>query len=145
MVGVSGMVPALICLDADGRVFVPPSSRMTRAPPRRSTGCATGCRGADFLAATGQPISQQLVLPRLLWLRTHEPDVYRRIRRILGSYDSITHRLTGEWSLERNWALESGFWDARHGGWYAPALRGHGDAGVVAAAGARAARRWWAR
>jgi xylulokinase len=30
--------------------------------------------------------------------------------------------MTGEWSLERNWALESGFWDARRHDWYAPAF-----------------------
>jgi xylulokinase len=122
MVGVSGMVPALICLDADGRVLRPSIQQNDARAAAEIAALRDRLPGAEFLAATGQPISQQLILPRLLWLRRHEPDVYRRIRRILGSYDLVTHRLTGEWSLERNWALESGFWDARHSGWYAPAF-----------------------
>ncbi len=122
MVGVSGMVPALICLDAEGRVLRPSIQQNDARAAAEITALRGRLSGAEFLAATGQPISQQLILPRLLWLRRHEPDVYRRIRRILGSYDLVTHRLTGEWSLERNWALEAGFWDARHGGWYAPAF-----------------------
>ena len=122
MVGVSGMVPALICLDDAGRVLRPSIQQNDARSVAEIVALRASLSAEDFLAATGQPISQQLVLPRLLWLRRHEPDVYRRIRRILGSYDLVTHRLTGEWSLERNWALESGFWDARRHDWYAPAF-----------------------
>ena len=121
MVGVSGMVPALICLDADGRVLRP-SIQQNDARTVAEIEALRGLLPADFHAATGQPISQQLVLPRLLWLRAHEPDVYRRIRRLQGSYDLVAHRLTGEWSLEQNWALEAGFRDARRGAPYAPAF-----------------------
>jgi xylulokinase len=121
ILGVSGMVPALICLDADGRVLRP-SIQQNDARAAEEIEALRAVLPADFHAATGQPISQQLVLPRLAWLRRHEPDVYRRIRRLQGSYDLITHRLTGEWSLERNWALEAGFWDARCGAPYGPAF-----------------------
>ena len=124
MVGVSGMVPALICLDADGRVLRPSIQQNdARARPRRSP--RFGATAGRRLPRRHRPahLASSSILPRLLWLRRHEPDVYRRIRRVLGSYDLVTHRLTGEWSLERNWALESGFWDARRGAWYAPALR----------------------
>ena len=122
MVGVSGMVPALICLDAAGRVLRPSIQQNDARTSAEIVALRASLSAGDFLAATGQPISQQLVLPRLLWLRRHEPDVYRRIDRLLGSYDLVTHRLTGEWSLERNWALESGFWDGRRHGWYEPAF-----------------------
>jgi xylulokinase len=122
MVGVSGMVPALLCLDGAGRLLRPSIQQNDARTEAEIEWLRGRLPAPDFFAATGQPLSQQLVLPRLLWLRTHEPELHRRIRRVLGSYDWITHRLTGEWSLERNWALESGFWDARHRGWYAPAL-----------------------
>ena len=130
MVGVSGMVPALICLDDAGRVLRPSIQQNDARAAAEIVALRASLSAEDFLAATGQPISQQLVLPRLLWLRRHEPDVYRRIRRILGSYDLVTHRLTGEWSLERNWALESGFWNARRHEWYAPAFAAVGTPGT---------------
>jgi xylulokinase len=75
-----------------------------------------------FSAATGQPLSQQLVAPKLLWISRHEPHVYRAIHRVMGAYDYVRLRLTGEQALEQNWALESGLWDARCRAWYHPVL-----------------------
>lgn len=121
-VSVSGMVPALVLLDADGHVLRPAIQQNDARAGRELDWLAARLDAAAFLAATGQPLSQQLVPPRLLWLRRHEPDVAAAIRRVAGSYDWITHRLTGEWSVERNWALEAGLWDARHDRWYGPML-----------------------
>jgi xylulokinase len=126
VVGVSGMVPALVLLDAAGRVLRPAIQQNDARTAAELAWLAGRVDPAAFLAATGQPLSQQLVPPRLLWLRAHEPGVYARIARVLGSYDWITHRLTGAWSLERNWALEAGFWDAGRERWYAPMLEAAG-------------------
>jgi xylulokinase len=71
------------------------------------------CRAAldeeSFLALTGTGYSQQLVGPKLMWLRTHEPDVFARATHVLGASDYITYRLSGSLQVEHNWALESGF------------------------------------
>ncbi|MFO1067672.1 MAG: FGGY family carbohydrate kinase [Geminicoccaceae bacterium] len=114
-VGVTGMLPAVVLLDADGR------------PIRRSIQQSDGRVGAEvealarevdagtFLARTGNGVNQQLVATKLRWLARHEPAAFARIATVLGSYDFIVHRLTGAWSLERNWALESGFYDLGRG------------------------------
>ena len=121
-VGVSGMAPALVLLDEAGRVLRP-SIQQNDARTAREIGELTDRLDADaFFAATGQPVSQQLVAPKLRWLARHEPGVARAVRRVLGSYDYVTWRLAGEWTIEQNWALESGFWDARARHWYAPML-----------------------
>ena len=110
-IGVTGMLPATVLLDGQGR------------PVRRSIQQSDGRVAAEveelrrevdeaaFLARTGNGINQQLVATKLRWLRRHEPEALSRTRRLLGAYDFIVHRLTGAWSLERNWALESGFYD----------------------------------
>lgn len=121
-VGVSGMVPALVLLDAGGRVLRPAIQQNDARAAAEIEWLARHLDGDAFFRATGQPLSQQLVPPRLLWLREHEPAVYRAIHRMLGSYDYVTWRLTGEWSLEHNWALESGLWDAGRRALYAPML-----------------------
>ena len=144
-IGVSGMVPALLCLDAAGHLLRPSIQQNDARTEVEIEWLRGRLPAADFFAATGQPLSQQLVLPRLLWLRAHEPAVYGRIRRVLGSYDWITHRLTEEWSLERNWALEAGFWDARHDGWYAPALAATEIAARNGCRPCARRTRWWAR
>ena len=68
-----------------------------------------------FLAATGGSVNQQIVAPKLRWLQRHEPEVFARIATVFGSYDYITHRLSGARSVDHNWALESGLMDIRRG------------------------------
>ncbi len=114
-IGVTGMLPAVVLLDRDGR------------PVRRSIQQSDGRVGAEvaalrrevdeasFLARTGNGINQQLVATKLRWLAAHEPAALARARTLCGSYDFVVGRLTGERSLERNWALESGFYDLTTG------------------------------
>lgn len=121
-VGVSGMVPALVLTGAAGEVLRPAIQQNDARAGAELAWLADRLDAAAFLQATGQPLSQQLVPPKLLWLRRHEPRVAAAIRRVAGSYDWITRRLTGEWSVERNWALEAGLWNAGHDRPYAPML-----------------------
>ena len=68
-----------------------------------------------FFAKTGGSINQQLVAPKLRWIERHEPEIFARAKRVFGSYDYVTHRLTGTASAEHNWALESGLLDIEAG------------------------------
>lgn len=52
---------------------------------------------------------------KLRWVARHEPDVFRRIATVFGSYDFINWKLTGQRAIERNWALEAGFVDVGSG------------------------------
>jgi xylulokinase len=121
-VGVSGMVPALVLLDARDRVLRPSIQQNDARTVAEIDWLGARLDREAFFRATGQPLSQQLIPPKLLWLLQHEPEIHTAIRRVLGSYDYVTGRLTGEWSLEHNWALESGLWDAGRGALYEPML-----------------------
>jgi xylulokinase len=116
-VGVAGMVPALLLLDAEGR----PVRRSIQQNDAR-TGAEIAAMQAEmeaatFLSRTGSPISQQSVGPRVRWLREHEPDAVARTAMICGSYDYVVSRLTGVQGIERNWALESGLYDLQSQDW----------------------------
>ncbi len=114
-VGVTGMLPALVLLDAEGRPLRP-SIQQNDARTEREIAEMAGDTDVDaFFAMTGQGITQQLVGPRLRWLERHEPDVFGRIDTVLGAYDYINFELTGVRSVERNWALEAGLLDAATG------------------------------
>ncbi|MGE0716386.1 MAG: FGGY-family carbohydrate kinase [Alphaproteobacteria bacterium] len=108
-VGVTGMLPAIVLLDHDGR----PLRRSIQQSDARAAVEVEEMRAAvdeaSFFARTGCGINQQLVGPTLRWLARHEPDVMAGVATVFGSYDFITHRLTGALSVEENWALESGF------------------------------------
>jgi xylulokinase len=114
-VGVAGMLPAVVLLDADGwplRRSIQQSDGRTGAEVAE---LAAAIDAAAFVRRTGNGINQQLVAPKLRWLERHEPDVFGNIATILGSYDYINWRLTGARVVERNWALEAGFLDLASG------------------------------
>jgi xylulokinase len=105
------MLPALVLLDQGGRPVRPSIQQSDGRCGAEVRALAAEVDEAAFLARTGQGLTQQLIAPKLRWLRRHEPEALVRTAKILGAYDFISHRLTGTFSLERNWALEAGFLD----------------------------------
>ncbi|MGA8015001.1 MAG: FGGY-family carbohydrate kinase [Candidatus Dormiibacterota bacterium] len=116
-VGVSGMVPTIVLLDAEGRVLRPSIQQNDARAVSEIVWIRDRTEAADILRRTGSAVTQQSLAPKLRWLRDHEPDVMSAARHLCGSYDFAVHRLTGEWSAERNWALESGLYDLTTGTW----------------------------
>ena len=48
---------------------------------------------------------------KIMWLRDHEPEAFRRLHRVLGSKDYINYRLTGVMATDFSYASGSGVWD----------------------------------
>jgi xylulokinase len=110
-VGVTGMLPAVVLLDGDGRLLRP---SIQQSDARCGAEVAELRREVDeraFLAKAGNGINQQLVAAKLRWIERHEPGIFARVETVFGSYDYINWRLTGERAIEQNWALEAGFVD----------------------------------
>lgn len=116
-VGVSGMVPTLILLDRDGRVLRPSIQQNDARSAAEIPVFKAQVDEADVLQRTGSAISQQSIGPKLLWLRRHEPEAMAQAARVMGSYDYVVYKLTGRFSCERNWALESGLFDLQRQDW----------------------------
>jgi xylulokinase len=114
-IGVSGMVPAIVMLDGEGN----PVRRSIQQNDARATQeiewLTQTLDQEELYRLTGGYTNQQHVLPRLLWVKTNEPDVWERTVNVLGSYDYITYKLTDRKSIEVNWAVESGLYDIRAG------------------------------
>ena len=110
-VGVTGMLPAVVLLDKDGRVLRPSIQQSDGRCGEEVEDLRREWDEADFLARAGNGINQQLVTAKLRWIARHEPEIFRRIATVFGSYDFINWKLTGRRAIERNWALEAGFVD----------------------------------
>jgi FGGY-family pentulose kinase len=80
---------------------------------------------ADEISATGDPVlrfvsgrvSPEWMLPKALWLKRNEPDVYARAQRVVECTDWMMHRLTGEWSLSLNHVAVKWNYARPDGGW----------------------------
>lgn len=116
-VGVSGMVPTIVLLDKDGKVLRNSIQQNDARAVEEIKYLRSKTDAADILRRTGSAITQQTIGTKILWLRRHEPAVLERAAHLMGSYEFITHRLTGAFYLERNWALESGYFDLYREDW----------------------------
>ncbi len=114
-VGVTGMLPAVVLLDAEENLLRRSIQQSDGRTGREVLELAAEVDPAAFVARTGNGINQQLVAAKLRWLERHEPEVFAKISTVFGSYDYINWRLTGQKALEHNWALESGFVDVGSG------------------------------
>lgn len=114
-IGVTGMLPTVILLDANGRPLRRSIQQNDARATRQLAEFQKRMGEAQFLALSGTGYSQQLVGPKLMWLREHEKKTYVQAKHVVGASDYITSRLCGTIQVEHNWALESGFVDISTG------------------------------
>jgi xylulokinase len=110
-VGTSGMVPTIVLLDKEDQVLRNSIQQNDARAVDEIEYLRSTTDAADILRRTGSAITQQTIGTKLLWLRRHEPHIMENAAHLMGSYEFIAHRLTGATYLERNWALESGYFD----------------------------------
>jgi xylulokinase len=109
-VATTGMVPAVVCVDAAGTPLRP-ALLQNDARATAEIGQLRGELSAlDLVALTGSALTQQSVAPTLRWLERHEPGVHRATAAVVGSYDWLLERLGAGRHVEENWALESGLY-----------------------------------
>ena len=95
-IGLTGQMHGLVCLDAEDRPLRP---AMLWNDQRTGAECVEIERrlGLDrLIQLTGNRALTGFTAPKLLWLRSHEPDVYSKIARICLPKDYVRLRLTGE-------------------------------------------------
>ena len=105
------MVPTIVLLNRRGDVLRPSIQQNDARAVHEIEEMRRSFDGKRFLELTGGSINQQLIAPKLRWVARHEPEIFLEVATVLGSYDYITHRLTGSLTVDHNWALESGLMD----------------------------------
>jgi xylulokinase len=99
-VGLSGQMHGLVVLDEHGDVLRP---AILWNDQRTAAECEEIERRIGLerlIRLTGNRALTGFTAPKLLWLRTHEPDVYAHIRHILLPKDYVRFRLTGERTID---------------------------------------------
>ena len=94
--GLTGQMHGAVFLDQDDQVIRP---AMLWNDGRTAAQCAeiTARVGEErLLRIAGNPALTGFQAPKVLWLREHEPEAYRRLARLLLPKDYIRYQLTGE-------------------------------------------------
>ena len=88
-------------------------------------------REAEEISATDDPVlryvsgavSPEWMLPKALWLKHHEPQIYKRAERLVECTDFLMFRLTGNWTLSLNHVTVKWNYARPDGGWSAKLLQ----------------------
>ena len=93
-VGLSGQMHGAVLLDAQGEVLRP---AILWNDGRSGAECAQlTARVPELSRITGNLAMPGFTAPKLLWVRTHEPEVFARTRRVLLPKDWLRWQLTGQ-------------------------------------------------
>jgi xylulokinase len=99
-VGLSGQMHGAVLLDEAGTVLRP---SIIWCDQRTDAECEWLDRtvGSErLLRLTLNPALTNFTLTKLLWVRTHEPDIWRRVRHVLLPKDYVRLRLSGEYAID---------------------------------------------
>lgn len=117
-VAVSGQQHGFVPLDADGHVLAPAklwNDTSTTAECAQIMDAVGGA--ARAIALAGNPILAGYTASKLPWTRTHRPDAYARLAKILLPHDYLNFVLTGQYFCEYGDASGTGWLDVRARQW----------------------------
>jgi xylulokinase len=107
-VGVSGQMHGMVALDADGAPLRPALLWNDQRTAAEVALIERTIPRDELVRRTGNPAVTGFQLPKILWLRQHEPDAFARLRTVLFPKDWIAFRLTGQRRSEATDASGSG-------------------------------------
>jgi xylulokinase len=99
-VGLSGQMHGAVLLDESDRVVRPAIIWCDQRTERECEWLTETIGHARVLALTSNPALTNFTLPKLLWVRAHEPALWRRVRRVLLPKDFVRLRLSGEHAID---------------------------------------------
>ena len=119
-VGLSGQMHGLTLLDAEDQVIRPALIWCDQRSQPQVDWVNAKLGRERVLEYTANPVLTGFTLPKLLWVRDHEPALFEQVRKVLLPKDYVRFRLTGEYAtdvsdasgtalfnvVERRWSTE---------------------------------------
>jgi xylulokinase len=99
-IGLSGQMHGLVILDRTGSVIRPALIWCDQRSQAQVDFINSTVGKAKVLESIANPVLTGFTLPKLLWVRDHEPQHFDRVRKMLLPKDYIRFKLTGEFATE---------------------------------------------
>jgi len=116
-VGFSGQMHSMVLLDARDKVLRPAILWCDTRTDAECQWIHETIGRQKLRELVGNPALEGFTLPKLLWVKKQEPNVYQRIKKVLLPKDYIRYRLTGEFGTEVSDASGTLFFDVAHRRW----------------------------
>jgi xylulokinase len=95
-VGLTGQMHGLVLLDAQGAVLRPCIMWNDQRTAKQCAVLTKKAGRARVLKLTGNPVLPGFTAPKILWVAENEPEVYRRVAKVLLPKDYLRYKLSGE-------------------------------------------------
>jgi xylulokinase len=116
-VGLTGQMHGCVMLDADGEVLRPALIWCDQRTQPECDWLEAKIGRERLIELTCNPALPNFTLTKLLWVRTHQPEIFGRIAHVLCPKDYVRYRLTGEYAMDMQEASGTLLLDVAHRRW----------------------------
>jgi len=116
-IGLSVQGEAVMPVDAEGRALRPAILGMDTRTDEQNAWLRERFGAEHLFERTGMPVHTVNTLPKLLWLKQHEPDLWARAERFLLYEDFVIQKMTGRAVISRCLASRTQIYDIPDGRW----------------------------
>lgn len=99
-IGLSGQMHGMTILDAAGKVIRPALIWCDQRSQAQVDWITAKAGAENVLRWIANPVLTGFTLPKLLWVRDHEPEAFRAVRHLLLPKDYVRYQLTGEFASD---------------------------------------------
>jgi xylulokinase len=108
---------AIIPVDRGGRALYPAILGMDTRTERENAWLSERFGAESLFRRTGMPVHTINTLPKLLWLKRHEPEIWAEAEQFLLYEDFVVGRLTGQAAISHCLASRTQMYDLASGTW----------------------------
>lgn len=116
-VGLTGQMHGLVLLDGDGNVLRPAILWNDQRTAKECDEIRERVGRRELISISGNDALTGFTAPKLLWVRNHEPEVFRRVKHVLLPKDYVRYRLTGHYATDRAGAAGTLLFNVRQRTW----------------------------
>jgi xylulokinase len=116
-IGLSGQMHGLVLLDAAGAVIRPSLIWCDQRSQPQVDAVNAKVGRETVLKYIANPVLTGFTLPKLLWVRDHEPENFAKARKMLLPKDYVRYKLTGEYATEVSDASGTAVFDVVNRRW----------------------------
>jgi xylulokinase len=116
-IGLTGQMHGCVLLDAAGVVLRPALIWCDQRTQPECDWLDARLGHERLIELTCNPALPNFTLTKLLWVRTHQPEIFARIAHVLCPKDYVRYRLTGEFAIDMQEASGTLLLDVAHRRW----------------------------
>lgn len=125
-IGLSGQMHGLVLYGADNSVLRRAIVWMDKRSQAEAEAILERIGRNRLYSITGNPIFTGFLFPSLLWVKKHEPEIFKKTVRVSSPKDYIAYRLTGNLRTEPTDALATAAFDYKKNRWSEKIVTGMG-------------------